>query len=151
MQSYHIPMQGPYDYVSVAHAWLLTIKFLQCSHCCLYNSAIIFTAMPKCRFITSINCLTSHACIHKGFLCVFNKVVTYVSHSTSAAVCFSASFTLRILVTMKEYYTRTQKIQPLSMDCSLFPESAKKTWRSLMNFTFFWASLTTELAQCGKP
>jgi hypothetical protein len=52
MQSRHVVMLGPHDYLNVAYAWLLTIKLLQRSHYCLHDSVIICTTLPKLRIIT---------------------------------------------------------------------------------------------------
>jgi hypothetical protein len=46
-QGRHMVMQGPHDYVNVAHARLVTIELLQCNHCHLHDNAIICTTLPK--------------------------------------------------------------------------------------------------------
>jgi hypothetical protein len=102
-QSSHMVLQGSHDYVNVAHAWMLSIKLLQCSHYGLHDSIKFAQLCQNSESSLSINLLTSHACVRIGFLCVSDKVLMYIFHSTSKIVCFSASFTLRTLATMRKF------------------------------------------------
>jgi hypothetical protein len=103
LPSHHVPTQGPHDYLKIAHAWLLTIKLLQRSHSCLHNSAVVCTTLPISDSSLNINRRTFRACVRTGFLCMSDKVLTYVFHSTSVTVCFKASFTSKTLATMKKF------------------------------------------------
>ena len=66
-----------------------------------------------------MNLLSSHACIRTGFLYVLDKVMMYMFHSISVTVCFSASFTSRILAIMRKFVAnhvepRLSRLNPLA-------------------------------------